>query len=286
MFKNTTENVELYTKFPNVTVAQCTLAKVTAVNSALPTIRVTATDPLIIIGLDTVGGTDGWLVESDKHDIRGVRATGASLAGVHLSAGADQNKVTWNALTANGVGLQVEGNLNDLRGGTVEKNTGDGVQLIGNANILQGATVQSNGGVGINVSGASNKLKSDKPNTSGQGGAKENASAEYCFTDSTTQDLGSNKKDNANFVGQIAGSPRRYAAAATSKSATPRCRRTSAGTGGLRNHRGGPICRCGGRGGWRTDTFPTPTDRSHRLHEEAPNRVPKALTNTRSSCRT
>jgi hypothetical protein len=67
---NTTENVLLYTKFPNVTVAQCTLARVTAVNSALPTIRVTATDPLIIIGLDTVGGTDGWLVESDKHDIR------------------------------------------------------------------------------------------------------------------------------------------------------------------------------------------------------------------------
>jgi hypothetical protein len=169
-----------------------------------------------------------------------VRATGASLAGVHLSAGADQNKVSWNALTSNGVGLQVEGSSSDLRGGTVEKNTGDGVQLMGNANILQGATVQSNAGVGINASGASNKLKSDKSNTSGQGGAKEHAGAGYCLTDSTTQDLGSNKKDNANFVARSQARRAATRQGATNNPQAPRCRRTSPASGkrSLPSHRG------------------------------------------------
>src|SRR4029453_14000896 len=123
----------------------------------------------------------------------------------------NNNSVAWNSANNNAVGVRVSGSFNTLRGGTVQGNTSDGVQISGNSNTLQGATVQSNLGVGINVSGTSNTLKNDKSNTTGQGGTKENGGAGKCFAKNKTQDPGGNKKDNANFVGQIAGSPKRYA---------------------------------------------------------------------------
>jgi hypothetical protein len=209
MFKNTTENALLYPKGAlNLTIAQCTVAKITALASTC-VVDITTTDPLTIISLDTAGGSNGWCVETGGHTLKSIRASGASQVGVRVTGG--NNLVGWNSISGNGVGLRVEGSSNDLRGGTVEGNFGDGVQITGNSNSLQGATVQSNTGIGISISGTGNKLKGDKSNTSAQGGSKENGGAEYCFADSSTQDLGGNSKDGQTFPGTIAGSPKRYA---------------------------------------------------------------------------
>ena len=208
LFSQTTENVVL-NDAKSLTITQCRNARVTAADSTLPVWTISSTKSLLIIGPDAVGGTVGWLFQTGNHEAKGLRASGASQFGIQVMS--NNNSVAWNSANNNAVGVGVSGSFNSLRGGTVQGNTSDGVQISGNSNTLQGATVQSNLGVGINVSGTSNTLKNDKSNTTGQGGTKENGGAEYCFANNTTQDLGSNKKDNANFVGQIAGSPKRYA---------------------------------------------------------------------------
>ena len=205
---STTENVVLGGS-KSLTITQCTVARVTAANNLLPVWTVSSSGKLTIIGPDAIGGTVGWLFQTGGHEAKGLRASRASQFGIQVMS--NGNSVAWNSANKNAVGVGVSGSFNTLRGGTVKGNTSDGVQISGNSNTLQGATVQSNLGVGINVSGTSNNLKNDKSNTTGQGGTKENGGAEYCFANNTTQDLGSNKKDNANFVGQIAGSPKRYA---------------------------------------------------------------------------
>ena len=114
-----------------------------------PVVDVTSSEPITIIGLDTVGGTIGWRVGTDGHDLKGVRATGASQVGI-LVVGHD-NSVSYNAVRQSAVGIRVEGSGNDLRGGTVRKqNRGDGVQLgpTATANTFRTATVQTNGGQG------------------------------------------------------------------------------------------------------------------------------------------
>ena len=208
LFSKTTENVILGGS-ATLKITQCTTAKVTAADPSKPVWTISSTGKLTIVGPDAIGGTVGWLFLTGNHEAKGLRASGASQFGIQVMS--NNNSVAWNSANNNAVGVGVSGSFNTLRGGTVKGNTSDGVQISGNSNTLQGATVQNNLGVGINVSGTSNKLKNDKSNTTGLGGTKENGDAEYCFANNTTQDRGSNKKDNANFIGQIAGSPKRYA---------------------------------------------------------------------------
>ena len=121
-----------------------------------------------MIGLDTVGGTVGWLLQTDAHELRGVRAKGATEAGIEIAG--NGNRVSWNLVNENGVGIKVSGSGNDLRGGTVEKNVGDGVQFSATAqgNVLHGADVLLNGGNGILIEGFGNTVR-DNPRVDNNG---------------------------------------------------------------------------------------------------------------------
>jgi hypothetical protein len=221
LFSQTTENVVLNGD-KALTITQCTNARVTALDPAKPVWTIGSTKPLLIIGPDAVGGTVGWLVNTGGHDLKGLRASGASLYGIQVVG--PNNKVAWNSVSGNGgdpnsAGIRVESTGNNLRGGTVSGNTGDGVQIVGGTNIFQGATVQGNTGNGVFISGANNAIKGNKANknggagflttatatgnkfssnasnTSAQGGAKENTGPEYSFA-TPEVDNGSNKADN------------------------------------------------------------------------------------------
>jgi hypothetical protein len=140
-----------------LTITQCTVAQITAANNALPVVDITTTGKVLIIGLDTVGGTIGWRIGTNGHELRGVRAEGASQQGI-LVVG-NNNSVSYNSLTDNGVGIRVQGGSNDIRGGTVENNMSDGAQLVGNTNTFRTANVQNNKGNGILVSGTGNTVR-------------------------------------------------------------------------------------------------------------------------------
>jgi hypothetical protein len=205
-----------------LTITQCTTARVTALNPNLPVWTVASSQALLIIGPDAVGGSVGWLINTVGHELKGIRANGASLYGIQVVGAV--NKVAWNSVSgitgaANSAGIRVQSNGNDLRGGTVSGNTGDGVQITGNTNSLQGATVESNTGNGVFISGTGNTIKGTKANTNGgagfltapgatgnkfqsnasntssQGGSKENTGPEYSFGGPQVNQ-GSNKADN------------------------------------------------------------------------------------------
>jgi hypothetical protein len=218
LFSQTTENVELGGSFGNksLTITQCTNARVTASNSNLPVWTISAGKALII-GPDAVGGTVGWLVQSSGHELKGLRASGASEVGIQVVG--NNNKVSWNSSNNNAVGVSVSGDFNDLRGGTVAFNAGVGVHLTvsANNNTLSGATIRNNGGDGIRVDGSLNTLTSDKvysnggdgveingagnilksvvSNTGNSGSATENGGAEFKLNTGVTNG-GGNKADN------------------------------------------------------------------------------------------
>ena len=180
LFSQTTENVVLNGD-KKLTITQCTTARVTALDPALPVWTISSSKSLLIIGPDSVGGKVGWLINTGGHELKGLRASGASLYGIQV-VGAS-NKVAWNAVTGNGgdansAGIRVQSNGNDLRGGTVSGNTGDGVQITGSTNTFQGATVESNTGNGVSISGTDNTIKSNKANKNGGAGFLTTAARE------------------------------------------------------------------------------------------------------------
>ncbi len=142
-------------------ITQCTSAQFTAADNSKPVFDITSTGVLTIVSPDSVNGSIGWRVETDGHSLKSIRANDATGPGVLVLG--NLNSISWNEIAGNAVGIQVEGTGNDLRGGTVQKNTGDGVWFTSTAtgNILQGATVQLNGGNGVLVDGTSNTIKSN-----------------------------------------------------------------------------------------------------------------------------
>ena len=218
MFGNTVENVNLGgTKSMKIT--QCTLARITAANNALPVWNITSTGKLTIQGPDSVGGTIGWLIANPSggpHTLKSVRANGASIWGIRINS--DKNSVSWNDVSGNGPpgGILVVGNSNILKGGTTGPNTGDGIKVTGDSNTVSGASADGNSGNGIVVSGNSNQIKSNKAslntgdgfqnaggtsnkysgNSSNTGG-KENVGAEYRFVTAGVNG-GSNRADGTN----------------------------------------------------------------------------------------
>ncbi len=78
---STTENVVLGGS-KTLKITQCTVAKVTAADNNLPVWTVSSTGVLTIVGPDAFGGTVGWLITNGPHDIKGVRASGASQFGM------------------------------------------------------------------------------------------------------------------------------------------------------------------------------------------------------------
>ena len=125
VYGRSTENVVI-SGTKSLTITQCTVAQLTAAAPG-PVVHITGTGTITIISLDTVGGTIGWRVDTDGHDLKSVRASGASQVGI-LVVG-DHNRISYNSVRGNAVGIRVEGRFNDLRGGTVEGHAGAGVQL-------------------------------------------------------------------------------------------------------------------------------------------------------------
>ncbi len=87
--------------------------------------------------------------------------------------------MSFNSLTDNGVGLQIAGDNNDVKGGTVADNSGNGVVIAASAsgNTFSGATVRDNAGSGIVVAGPGNTLQSNKINNNGGNGVHVTATA-------------------------------------------------------------------------------------------------------------
>jgi parallel beta-helix repeat protein len=159
MYSRTTENAVLGDG-KSLTITQCTNAGITAANTALPAWDITTTGKLTIIGPDSVGGTIGWHIATSGHDIRGIRASGASQIGV-LAAG-NSNAIAFNSISASPVGLRVQGQSNDVRGGTVSDN-GTGVEITAAAasNVFRTATVRNNV-TGIIVQGTGNIVRDNR----------------------------------------------------------------------------------------------------------------------------
>jgi parallel beta-helix repeat protein len=146
-----------------LTLTQCTVARIVAADNSQPAVRIFSSKPIIVIGLDTVGGTVGWSIQSNGNDLRGVRASGASVAGIGVFG--NNNDVSWNSVRDCAIGVWVEGDSNDLRGGTVEESTDDGIRFTttANNNTLRGASyIRNNGGDGVQVDGSSNTLFDNK----------------------------------------------------------------------------------------------------------------------------
>ena len=142
----------------SLTITQCTVAQLTAASNR-PVVYLTSTGKITIISLDTVGGTIGWRVGTDGHDLKSVLAIGASQFGIFVVG--SHNNISHNSVRSTAVGSGIDGDFNDLRGGTVERNTGDGVQLgaAANNNTFRSANVKTNGGHGILVPGSGNTIR-------------------------------------------------------------------------------------------------------------------------------
>jgi len=157
IFSNTTENLVLGGS-KTLKITQCTVAKVTAASPNAPVWDITSSGKLTIVGPDASGGSVGWLVETNGHTLKSIRAENAG-QGVLITG--SSNNVSWNSINNNGTGMRVEGSSNVLSGGSVLSNLARGVELIGNANTLQSATIQSNGGDGILVAGTGNIVQNN-----------------------------------------------------------------------------------------------------------------------------
>jgi hypothetical protein len=167
LFSETSENVVLGGS-KTLEITQCTTAKITAANNALPVWTVSSTGKLTIIGPDSVGGTIGWNVTTSNHELKSIRAYGASQYGVLIlgnNVDVSLNEVGSDNATKggpNGVGIRVEGSGVDLgSSGDVHFNTGDGIQLAGTNAQLDGVEITDNGGNGVLVSGSNNTVENN-----------------------------------------------------------------------------------------------------------------------------
>jgi len=210
IFANTIENVVLGGA-KSLTITQCTVGRVTAASNQLPVWTLSSSGKLTVIGADAQNGTIGWLIAGGGgHDVRGVRSTGASQIGIDITSG--NNLVSFNAVSGSPRGVRIEGQSNDVRGGTVSGITGNGVEITGNNNSFRTATVRQNSGAGIVVSGTGNTLDANRVNgntgigihinatatgtnlKSNLSGSPENGGAEYQL-DTNATDLGNNRAD-------------------------------------------------------------------------------------------
>ena len=159
MYSKTTENVVLDTYSAlSMTITQCESAQLTAANSSAPVWWLTSTKKLLIIGPDSVGGTIGWWVQFGTHELKGIRANGASEAGVRVSS--NGNAVSFNNIAGTGIGLDVLGNNNTFKSGTIGPNAG-GVHIGAGktGNTVSGATIQDNSLYGVWIEGSATRSR-------------------------------------------------------------------------------------------------------------------------------
>jgi parallel beta-helix repeat protein len=184
LFANTSENL-LLDGYKSLTITQCTVARVTGAAGS-PVWDITNTKKLTIISPDSVGGTVGWRVQTNGHDLKSIRATGASQYGIQIIG--NSNSVSTNSVSGSPEGIRVEGDNNTIKSGTISDN-GIGVHFTStaNGNTLSGSTVRNNTSHGIVVDGSGNKLDSDKVYSNGGDGVRTAATA----TSTTLKSVGS-----------------------------------------------------------------------------------------------
>jgi len=184
LLANTSENL-LLNGDKSLTITQCTVARVTGAAGS-PVWNITNTKKLTIISPDSVGGTVGWRVQTNGHDLKSIRATGASMYGIQIIG--NSNSVSTNSVSGSPEGIRVEGDSNTVKSGTISGN-GIGVHFTStaNGNTLSGSTVRNNTGDGIFVEGSGNKLDSDKVYSNGGDGVHTSATA----TSTTLKSVGS-----------------------------------------------------------------------------------------------
>jgi hypothetical protein len=124
--------------------------------------------PALIVGLDTFGGTIGFLVSGSGHELRGVRATGASQYGLLVMG--SNHEVSMNRVEDNGVaGLLLSGSGNVAAGGTLSANP-VGVLVNGTGNTVDGITTEGNAGDGLRAEGSGHLLRNLRTNRNGGNG--------------------------------------------------------------------------------------------------------------------
>ena len=188
------------------------------------------------VSINSVSGSPvGIRITGNTNDLRpGGTLSGNSGNGVEIGSTATGNTVRIGNIQSNGSnGIQVDGSGNTVTSnGRVDNNTlngilvngsnntitnnaagsdsgkgngAAGIKVGGGGNTLDSNKANANGGVGFDLLSAGNKLKNNQSNQSSDGGSKENSGCEYRFSDNTTQDQGSNKKNNKSFVGGLPG---------------------------------------------------------------------------------
>ena len=174
LFSKTKENVILGTWYSkSLTITQCTSAEITAADSSKPVWDITSSKKLLIIGPDSVGGSIGWFIEQGTHELKSIRSNGASKFGVKIMS--DGNSVSFNNVASGGTGIEVCGNNNTLKSGTIGPNTGGaGVHIASGktGNNVSGMTIQKNTGNGVLVEGNTNTINSNKLNSNSPNGIK------------------------------------------------------------------------------------------------------------------
>lgn len=201
MFGNTIENVLLGDE-KSLKITQCTLARITALDNSLPVVDITSTGALTIVSPDTVGGTVGWLVESNGHNLKSVRAKNASEAGIKITG--NGNSVSMNSVSGSPVGILITGNSNTFKSGTISGN-GIGVWIAaGTGNTVSVANVQSNTFNGIVVDSDFNTVSNvGRIDSNGQNGVLVNGSNNIIKNNSAGSDA---KKGNVLDGFKIVGS--------------------------------------------------------------------------------
>jgi hypothetical protein len=196
-------------------IEECHNAKI---NAGDPTFGVIDIGPgagnILINGIDVIGGLDGIAVFNSGPNgtvLSGIRAENNFFFGIWIIG--DRNEVSGSIATGNDFGFVIDGSNNLIRSNKGNANFTDGIWVFGNANDIRGNETNQNGVHGIHLEAIAldNVLRSNQSNRSRQNGPNENGDCEYIFDNDTTIDAGGNKKDNANFVGTIPGSPKRFA---------------------------------------------------------------------------
>ena len=107
----------------DLTITECTTAKVTALDSTKPTVTIKSTaSNILIIGPETINGRIGWCIDplAQGHELRSVEPRTASGCGILDRGG--MNKISFNSATGNAVGVCIGAANSEVRGGTVEDN--------------------------------------------------------------------------------------------------------------------------------------------------------------------
>ena len=89
VFGPTFENVQIQPSSP-LTITECSVGEITALDPSKPVIKVLGNVPVTIIGLRTLGGVDGFEIAGNGHLARSIRAARAARHGIAVTGNGNQ----------------------------------------------------------------------------------------------------------------------------------------------------------------------------------------------------